>query len=103
MSNSDLAFFSRLEAIVNDRLSNPSDDSYTAKLAASGIKRIAQKVGEEGVELALAAAAGDQEEILEEAADLVYHLIVLLASRRISLGDVADRLESRHATNRAED
>ena len=97
MSTSNLAFLGELEAIVNDRLDNPSDASYTARLAAAGAKRIAQKVGEEGLELALASVAGDENETLDEAADLVYHLIVLLASQDLSLGDVARRLESRHA------
>jgi phosphoribosyl-ATP pyrophosphohydrolase/phosphoribosyl-AMP cyclohydrolase len=97
LSTSNLAFLGELEAIVNDRLDNPSDASYTASLAAAGAKRIAQKVGEEGLELALASVAGDENETLDEAADLVYHLIVLLASQDLSLGDVAKRLESRHA------
>ncbi len=96
MSTSKLTFISDLEAIVRDRLRNPSDSSYTAKLVAAGTKRIAQKVGEEAVELALAATSDDQEETLDEAADLVYHLIVLLANQGLSLSDVAARLESRH-------
>lgn len=78
------------------RLAANSDESYTARLAAAGTKRIAQKVGEEGVELALAAAAGSQQETIDEAADLVYHLIVLLADRGLSLEDIANRLETRH-------
>ena len=97
MSKSDLTFLGELETIVNERLANPSDASYTARLAAAGPKRIAQKVGEEGLEVALASVAGDADETLDEAADLVYHLIVLLASQNLSLGDVAKRLESRHA------
>lgn len=97
MSDSDIEFISKLETIVHERLKNPGDASYTAKLAAAGTKRIAQKVGEEGVELALAASSGDREETVEEAADLVYHLIVLLADQGLSLRDVAQRLESRHA------
>ena len=97
MSKSDLSFLAELETIVNDRISNPSAASYTASLAASGPKRIAQKVGEEGLEVALASVAGDSDETLNEAADLVYHLIVLLASQNLSLRDVAKRLESRHA------
>ena len=64
----NLDFLGQLETIVNERLSNPTDSSYTAKLAAAGSKRIAQKVGEEGVELALASIAGDREEIIDEAA-----------------------------------
>lgn len=96
MSASNLNFISDLEAIVQDRLRNPSDTSYTAKLASAGIKRIAQKVGEEAVELALAAISDDRQEILDEAADLVYHLIVLLANQGLSLSDVAATLEARH-------
>jgi phosphoribosyl-ATP pyrophosphohydrolase/phosphoribosyl-AMP cyclohydrolase len=97
LSTSDLTFLGELEAIVKDRLDNPSDASYTASLAAAGAKRIAQKVGEEGLEVALASVAGDRDETLDEAADLIYHLIVLLSSQDLSLGDVAKRLESRHA------
>ncbi|MCP4299867.1 MAG: phosphoribosyl-ATP diphosphatase [Gammaproteobacteria bacterium] len=96
VSASDLKFISDLEAIVRGRFRNPSDSSYTAKLVAAGTKRIAQKVGEEAVELALAATSDDREETLDEAADLVYHLIVLLANQGLSLSDVAARLESRH-------
>ncbi len=94
---SDLNFLNELEALVLDRKDNPSAGSYTAGLIAAGIKRIAQKVGEEGVELSLAAVAGDREEIVNEAADLIYHSIVLLAERNIRLSEVVARLESRHA------
>ena len=97
MSNADIEFIGQLETIVQDRLSNPSEESYTVKLASAGTKRIAQKVGEEGLELALAATGGDLEEIIDEAADLVFHMIVLLADQGLSLADVAMRLESRHA------
>lgn len=97
MSSTDIVFISKLEMIVRERLKNPRADSYTAKLAATGTKRLAQKVGEEAVELALAAASGDREETINEAADLVYHLIVLLADQDLSLADISKRLESRHA------
>ncbi len=97
MTKPDIAFIARLESIVNERLNSGTDESYTARLAASGTKRIAQKVGEEGVELALAAASGNQQEMIDEAADLVYHLIVLLAERGLSLEDVTRRLETRHS------
>ena len=97
MSKPDIHFIAELETIVRTRLDNGGDESYTARLAASGTKRIAQKVGEEGVELALAAAAGSQQETIEEAADLVYHLIVLLADRGLSLEDVSHRLRTRHS------
>ena len=96
MHESNLAFVAELETIVQDRLARPREGSYTAKLAAAGIKRIAQKVGEEGVELALAAVSGDRDETINEAADLLYHLLVLLNSRDIRLGDVSALLEARH-------
>lgn len=96
MSKPDIEFIAKLECIVRDRLQQGSDESYTARLAASGTRRIAQKVGEEGVELALAATSGNQQETIDEAADLVYHLIVLLNERGLSLEDVSRRLASRH-------
>ena len=97
MSRSDIDFIADLEGIVKGRLAQGSDESYTVRLAAAGTRRIAQKVGEEAVELALAAAAGSQQEIVDEAADLVYHLIVLLADRGLSIEDIAARLKARHA------
>lgn len=96
MKNSTENFLQTLEATITNRLENPSQESYTASLAALGTKRVAQKVGEEAVELALASVAGDRAEVLDEAADLVYHLLVLLSVQGIRLDDVADRLEDRH-------
>ena len=96
MSNSDLAFLATLEAVIRDRLENPVAGSYTASLAASGRQRIAQKVGEEGVELALAAVSDNREEVIDEAADLVYHLLVLLHAQDLDLGQVVARLQERH-------
>lgn len=97
MSNLNLEFIGELETIIQSRLANPTDASYTAKLAAAGPKRLAQKVGEEGVELALAAISGDRDEIIDEAADLMYHMIVLLSNQHLTLADVAVRLEARHS------
>jgi phosphoribosyl-AMP cyclohydrolase / phosphoribosyl-ATP pyrophosphohydrolase len=97
VSISDIAFLEDLETIVNDRLKDPSEDSYTARLATAGMKRIAQKVGEEGVELALAAAVGDKDEVIDEAADLLYHVIVLLRVQDLGLKDICDRLRTRHS------
>jgi len=94
---SDIAFFSELEDIIHNRIDNPTDESYTASLMRSGSKRIAQKLGEEGVELALAAATGDRDEVVDEAADLMYHLIVLLADQDLNLGSIAKRLRTRHS------
>ena len=96
MSDADIGFLSRLEAVIGDRLADGSTGSYTASLAAMGDRRIAQKVGEEAVELALAAVAGNQTEIVDEAADLVYHLLVLLQMRDLGLADVVATLEDRH-------
>jgi phosphoribosyl-ATP pyrophosphohydrolase/phosphoribosyl-AMP cyclohydrolase len=93
----DIRFIADLETIVRSRLDEGGVESYTARLAASGTRRIAQKVGEEGVELALAATTGSQQETIDEAADLVYHVIVLLNDRGLSIEDVSKRLETRHA------
>lgn len=101
MNSGDISFLSRLEQIILERLEERSATSYTARLVASGDKRVAQKMGEEAIELALAATAGDKDEQLEEAADLVYHLLVLLNSKDIRLADVAQVLCRRHAVNQA--
>ena len=96
MTNSTDNFLQTLEATIAVRLANPSQESYTARLAAHGTKRVAQKVGEEAVELALASVAGDRSEVLNEAADLVYHLLVLLTVQDISFEDVTNVLSERH-------
>lgn len=93
----DLTFLATLESIIDARARDADESSYTVSLLTSGPKRIAQKVGEEGVELALAAVAGDKGELLDEAADLLYHLLVLLRSREVSLAEVVATLETRHA------
>jgi len=90
-----LGRLARLEQTIAARATADPSESWTARLLASGPKRIAQKVGEEGVETALAGAAGDEAELASEAADLVYHLLVLLKARGLSLQDVLDVLESR--------
>ena len=96
MSHLDRNFLHTLESVIIERLENPGVDSYTSSLAASGDKRIAQKVGEEAVELALASVAGNRAEILDEAADLVYHVLVLLNTKGLRLQDVITTLEGRH-------
>ncbi len=97
MTSNELAFLETLESVIQERLDNPVSDSYTAGLAASGMQRIAQKVGEEALELALAAAVGNRDEVIDEAADLVYHLLVLLHAQELDLGQIATRLQERHA------
>ena len=96
VTHQDIAFIAELETIIRQRAESSNQESYTAGLIAAGTKRIAQKVGEEGVELALASQSGDRDEIIDEAADLLYHVIVLLADQGIHLAEIADRLESRH-------
>jgi phosphoribosyl-ATP pyrophosphohydrolase/phosphoribosyl-AMP cyclohydrolase len=93
---SDTAFLSELQAIIRQRLTDTPEGSYTARLASQGMLKVAQKLGEEGVELALAAAAQDQARVTAEAADLVYHLLLLLAMRELTLADVVAELERRH-------
>ena len=94
--HTDISFLSRLEEIITSRIDNPSENSYVSQLVASGDKRVAQKLGEEAVELSLAAVAGDSQEQLNEAADLVFHLLVLLNSKNLTLQDVAVTLQQRH-------
>ena len=93
---SKLKFLKTLQQIVDERLEQGGEASYTARLAARGPLKVAQKLGEEGVELALAAVAENDERVREEAADLLYHLIVLLRLRGIKLSDVTTVLEQRH-------
>jgi phosphoribosyl-ATP pyrophosphohydrolase/phosphoribosyl-AMP cyclohydrolase len=92
----DLAFLADLESVIAERDKARPKGSYTTTLFESGVKRIAQKVGEEGVETALAATAGDDEELLNESADLIYHLLVLLRSRNLELASIIEVLKSRH-------
>ena len=84
-----------LERTVSRRATASSTESYTAKLIGEGVKRVAQKVGEEGVETALAGAAGDDAELCNEAADLLYHLAILLKARGLSFTDVTAVLAAR--------
>lgn len=95
-AQSQWGFLYELENLLRERKSASPDSSYTAQLYASGTKRIAQKVGEEGVETALAATVNDREELKNEASDLLYHLMVLLQDQSLSLSDVIDCLQKRH-------
>ena len=91
-----LAFLGQLRRVVDGRRGADPASSYTARLLDRGVKRCAQKVGEEGVEVALAATAGDREELINESADLLYHLLVVLAASEVELEDVLAVLEDRH-------
>ena len=92
-----LGFLAILEKTIAHRMAEQPEGSYTARLVAQGPSRIAQKVGEEGLETALASVTRDDAGVLSEAADLVYHLVVLLKSRNLSLADVTRELQSRHS------
>jgi len=89
-------FLAELDALVGQREQERPAGSYTTSLFESGTRRIAQKVGEEGVETALAAVAQGDEELLGEAADLLFHLLVLLRARGLSLDDALGVLRARH-------
>ena len=91
-------FLDTLQGVIKDRIEQAPEGSYTAKLASQGKLKVAQKVGEEAVELALAAVAQDQARVTAEAADLVYHLMLLLTLRELTLADVVAELERRHRT-----
>ncbi|HKJ17587.1 MAG TPA: bifunctional phosphoribosyl-AMP cyclohydrolase/phosphoribosyl-ATP diphosphatase HisIE [Xanthomonadales bacterium] len=91
-----LAFLAKLETVIARRDAERPADSYTTSLLESGPKRIAQKVGEEGVETALAGASGDREELLAEAADLIFHTLVLMRTRDATLGQLLETLTKRH-------
>ena len=85
----------RLTAVIADRQANPRPGSYTCQLLAAGTPLAARKLGEEAIEAVVAALAEDDGRLLEEAADVVYHLLVLLASRSLSWADVERALEAR--------
>lgn len=89
-------FIFELEKIITDRYETPVEGSYINKMRAKGLKKIAQKVGEEGVETVIAALAESEEDLIGEAADLLFHLTFLLKEKGLSLSDIAKKLESRH-------
>lgn len=95
-ADGDLTFLAQLEDVIAARLADRPEGSYTARLFAEGPRRMAQKVGEEGVEVALAATAGQDAELISESADLMYHLALLLQARGLRLADVARELAARH-------
>ena len=92
----ELAFLGKLERVIAQRKNASPESSYTASLFAKDLSRSCQKVGEEGVEVALAAMKNDNEELLNESADLLYHLIVLLQRQGLTLSEVVSTLKDRH-------
>ncbi len=89
-------FLYQLENIIYDRKNNPTEKSYTASLFKKGINKIAQKVGEEATEVVIDAIDNNSERLKEETADLLYHLLVLLAEKNISLNEISEVLRNRH-------
>ena len=98
-NRSSFYFLQELESIIEERKAHPTEKSYTAHLFKKGLKKIAQKVGEEATEVVIDGVAGSDERLLEESADLLYHLLVLLRARDLSLDDVAKVLKERHKEN----
>jgi phosphoribosyl-AMP cyclohydrolase / phosphoribosyl-ATP pyrophosphohydrolase len=91
-----LSFLLQLEQLIAERIAAAPEGSYTARLYAQGVRRVAQKVGEEGLEVALAGAGESDQALQGECADLLYHLLVLLRSRNLPLADVIEELRRRH-------
>jgi len=92
----NIFFLQELTSLISQRKKEMPEESYTTSLFESGVSRMAQKVGEEGVELSLAAVKDDREEILNEAADLLFHMMVLLEEKDLSIDDICKILISRH-------
>jgi phosphoribosyl-AMP cyclohydrolase / phosphoribosyl-ATP pyrophosphohydrolase len=96
-----LGFLVELAGVIEQRRTESPERSYTAKLFAAGLRHLAQKVGEEGVEVALAAVAESDAQLLSESADLLFHLMVLLRSRNLQLQDVVQVLAARHSGSKS--
>ena len=95
-TNYNQNFIFELEKIIADRYDNPAEESYINKLRKKGLNKIAQKVGEEGVETVIAALAESEEDFVNESSDLMFHLLVLLKEKGKSLADIGVNLEGRH-------
>lgn len=91
-----IEFLNQLEDIIKDRKDNPSESSYTSQLIEGGLDRILKKIGEEAGEVIIAAKNNDTNELTNESADLLFHLLIVLQQQGLSLSDVAAQLESRH-------
>ena len=101
MAVAPLSFLLELEQLIARRIAESPAGSYTARLYADGVRRVAQKVGEEGLEVALAGAGESEEALLAECADLLYHLLLLLRSRDLPLAAVIEELRRRHEARRS--
>jgi phosphoribosyl-ATP pyrophosphohydrolase len=96
LQNLEVEVIQRLYEIIKDRQTHPKAGSYTNQLMDAGVDRLAQKVGEEAVELVIAATRQSRQRVIEEASDLVYHMLVLLVKEGISLAEIEDELARRH-------
>ena len=96
-----MSFLSSLENIIEARLKGKEETSYVRSLAEKGIAKMSQKVGEEGVEVAIAGALEDKKELIYESSDLLFHLLILLKANNISLVDISRELENRHFKRKA--
>ena len=94
-NSSPADFLMKLEKVIQERRDNPNDNSYTSSLFAKGINKVAQKVGEEAIELVIEAKDNNDDLFFGEAADLMYHYIVLLAAKRFNLADIVEELKKR--------
>ncbi|NJD21607.1 MAG: bifunctional phosphoribosyl-AMP cyclohydrolase/phosphoribosyl-ATP diphosphatase HisIE [Melioribacter sp.] len=97
VEKSNINFLNRLSALIKERKKKLPENSYTTKLFKEGANRIIQKVGEEAIETVIAAKNRDKNEIVNETADLIYHLLVMLAEQNIELEDVVNKLVERHS------
>ena len=95
--NQSAYFLPTLENVIRERRAAAPEDSYTARLFAEGIPKIAQKVGEEAVETVIESLGNNRERLLDETADLLYHLLVLLATKEVKLEEVEAKLRERHS------
>ena len=89
-------FLAKLQEIIKDRRNNPQEKSYTTSLFKEGINKIAQKVGEEATEMIIEAKDNDSEKFINESADLLFHYLILLEAKDVSLDEVIETLERRH-------
>ena len=94
--NTIKGFLYHLEQIINQRIDNNESNSYTNKLYGKGINKIAQKVGEEAIELVIESTGDNKELFCNEAADLLYHLLILLKAKNCSMIDIEKILKERH-------
>ena len=92
----DIKFLEELEAIIASRIKDQPEGSYVSKMAKKGLDQVLKKIGEESAEVIMAAKGGKKEEVIHEAADLIFHLMMVLALQDVSLGEVVDQLRSRH-------